>query len=300
MAIIHKHSAGGLIYNDGRVLTINWRAKSSIEFPKGGIEVGESAEKAALREVEEETGYRAQIVASLGAIDFDYEADGQAYTKTVDYFLMEINDASLSSPRPQREVGEDFDDLWLSVRQARRRLTYDDGRLILQRAVDIMKLLVDDELRNQRHVKLVARRMAEQPDFIPIVIDCLLNGHRGLAMRAADSLKRFVHMHVGALQPFTAELVQVLARQTQKEVRCNLAQILPLIDLTGDQLRDLLKIWTNDFYTASSDMVRTASLQAIHDIAENYAPAQKKLDEMLDAALENGASTVKVSTMRRR
>ena len=46
-------------------------------LPKGHIEDGETAEQAALREVEEETGIAGEIVAELGVIDFWFVAEGR-------------------------------------------------------------------------------------------------------------------------------------------------------------------------------------------------------------------------------
>lgn len=49
--VILKYSAGGVIFHDGKVLTIRWLSKDSTEFPKGTIEPGESEEQACVREV---------------------------------------------------------------------------------------------------------------------------------------------------------------------------------------------------------------------------------------------------------
>ena len=42
--------------------------KNEIQFPAGGVDPGESNEQAALRELEEETGYRAKEVIHLGTV----------------------------------------------------------------------------------------------------------------------------------------------------------------------------------------------------------------------------------------
>ena len=134
---IQKYSAGGVICHNGKVLTIKWLSRDSIEFPKGTIEAGESSEQTAMREVLEETGYVAEIIQSLGSITFEFDwDDGKHYRKTVDYFLMNLVDES--DPIPNRENGEDFENLWLDLRAASGLLTHDDSREILRRALELI------------------------------------------------------------------------------------------------------------------------------------------------------------------
>src|SRR4029077_451625 len=69
-------------------------------LPKGHIEAGETAEQAAVREVEEETGIAGEILAELGTIDFWFVADGRRIHKTVRHYLLrrvggELSDADI-------------------------------------------------------------------------------------------------------------------------------------------------------------------------------------------------------------
>lgn len=132
--VTRKHSAGGVVLHEGKVLTISWTDQDYVCFPKGGIDSGETSEQAAVREVWEETGYRVQIVAPIRSWSYDYEDAGLRYQKKVDYYTMHlINDAP---PTPHREPGENFENLWLSVEEAMRRLTFNDAKEALQIAID--------------------------------------------------------------------------------------------------------------------------------------------------------------------
>lgn len=86
---LHKSSAGGVVLKDGKVLVIKSHSRRSTEFPKGTVEPNEPLELTAVREVEEETGYRVNIIDDLGGSIFDFESkdDGIKYRKTVFYFL---------------------------------------------------------------------------------------------------------------------------------------------------------------------------------------------------------------------
>ena len=57
-------------------------------LPKGHIEAGETAEQAAVREVEEETGIIGRVVAPLGTIDFWFVAEDRRIHKTVHHYLL--------------------------------------------------------------------------------------------------------------------------------------------------------------------------------------------------------------------
>jgi 8-oxo-dGTP pyrophosphatase MutT (NUDIX family) len=91
-------------------------------LPKGHIEPGETPEVAAVREVEEEAGVRAEAVAPAG--DSEYVADGQPVH--VIFFLM----------RYQGEASgrEDRARAWRRYEDALPLLRFEDTRRILTQA----------------------------------------------------------------------------------------------------------------------------------------------------------------------
>jgi ADP-ribose pyrophosphatase YjhB (NUDIX family) len=98
-------------------------------LPKGHIEVGETAEQAAVREVEEETGISGEILAELGTIDFWFVAEGRRIHKTVRHYLMrrvggELSDADI-------EVDEVA---WVPLPEIRGQLAYPDERGLVDTA----------------------------------------------------------------------------------------------------------------------------------------------------------------------
>ena len=100
-------------------------------LPKGHIEPGETPEEAAVREVQEEAGVRAEIIARAG--DSEYAVGGQ--TVRVLFFLM----------RYQGETGgqEDRARAWHRYQDALRRLRFDDTRRVVTQA-HALKLHEDD------------------------------------------------------------------------------------------------------------------------------------------------------------
>ena len=94
-------------------------------LPKGKLDPGETFEQAALREVEEETGVRAELVRELPATT--YEENGRP--KIVRYWLMEV-----AGERPF-EPNDEVDELrWVPVDEALQLLSYERDRELVANA----------------------------------------------------------------------------------------------------------------------------------------------------------------------
>jgi 8-oxo-dGTP diphosphatase len=115
-------AAGGLVIRDGEVLLVHRPAYDDWTFPKGKCEHGESDERCALREVEEETGLRCTLVAELR--DTEY-LDSKGRPKRVRWWLMHPPAGDFT---PNDEVDEIR---WLAPSDAARLLSYGrDVRLL--------------------------------------------------------------------------------------------------------------------------------------------------------------------------
>ena len=65
----------GAVLLMGEQVVLRRTSKGEYLFPKGHIDPGETEEEAVRREVAEETGVEAEIVAPLGQITFSYQGD---------------------------------------------------------------------------------------------------------------------------------------------------------------------------------------------------------------------------------
>jgi len=100
-------------------------------FPKGTPDPGESTEETALREVREETGLDVGIVAPIGVIEYWFAVPGERVHKFVHFFLMRADGGDVSLH------DHEYDDVrWVPVREARRMLSYETYREILDRAIE--------------------------------------------------------------------------------------------------------------------------------------------------------------------
>ncbi|SRR5260221_5024785 len=138
MTSVHEESAGGVVYrrheSTFEVLICQHSGYHRWVLPKGHIESGEKLEETALREVEEEVGVKAKIVAPIGKPEeYIFTLNGQRVFKKVHYFLMEYVSGS--------EQDHDFemeDVRWVSFEQAIELMGYDGARGILQQAKDML------------------------------------------------------------------------------------------------------------------------------------------------------------------
>lgn len=100
------------------------------QLPKGGCRPGESLEETALREVLEETGFQAEVVASGGAAHWSYERDGITWDETVHYYLMRPVDPGADPASLSHD--DEFDVVrWVPLSEAARSVSYPEERRIL-------------------------------------------------------------------------------------------------------------------------------------------------------------------------
>lgn len=139
---VEETSAGGLVLDrhspearGALIGRLDRRGRLLWSLPKGHVEVGESVEQAAAREVAEETGITGAVVAPLGTIDFWFVADGSRIHKTVHHFLLVAEGGELSDADVEvHEVA------WVPLPEIRDRLFYPDERALVDK---ILTLLVD-------------------------------------------------------------------------------------------------------------------------------------------------------------
>jgi 8-oxo-dGTP pyrophosphatase MutT (NUDIX family) len=97
-------------------------------LPKGKLDPGETDEEAAQREVEEETGVRAELLTELSATRYP---DRKGRLKQVRYWLMEPVDGKAPKFRPTNEIDEVR---WCSADDAGKLLDHEHDRKLIAEA----------------------------------------------------------------------------------------------------------------------------------------------------------------------
>lgn len=124
-------AAGGVVIERGddgkpRVAVIHRPKYMDWSLPKGKLEPEEDWRDAALREVEEETGFRCEADRELPPVSY---VDLRGRSKLVRYWLMEPLDGQFE---PHGEVDELR---WLTPEEAGELLTYEHDRDLVKRAL---------------------------------------------------------------------------------------------------------------------------------------------------------------------
>lgn len=114
-----------MVIRDGRVALVHRPRYDDWTLPKGKLDAGESFEQAAVREVEEETGLRTQLVRELPATN--YRVNGRP--KIVRYWLMDVDHEGPFAPNAETDELR-----WVPLDEALRLLTYDRDRDLLAAA----------------------------------------------------------------------------------------------------------------------------------------------------------------------
>ena len=123
-------AAGGVLLRAGdggvEVAVIHRPKYEDWSLPKGKLEPDEGFEAAALREVEEETGMRAELRDELASISY---RDRKGRTKLVRYWLMRPLDGEFAP-------GSEVDELrWLDPDAAAELLSYEHDAALVREAV---------------------------------------------------------------------------------------------------------------------------------------------------------------------
>ena len=105
------------------------------DFAKGKIEVGETKEQAALRELHEEAGLRTELEPGfIDSISYNFvDRSGEPTRKTVYFFIGRVNDEQVVLSSEHKNF------MWLPYDKAYTKMTFDTARQVLQKAHEFIK-----------------------------------------------------------------------------------------------------------------------------------------------------------------
>lgn len=122
--MIKEKSCGAVIIDENKVLLVKHNL-GHISFPKGHIEVGETEEETAFREVLEETGLEVEIDSSVKkTITYSPKEN---VIKDVVYFKAKVKNGVI---KPQTE--EISEVIWSNITDAFNLITYKDDKEVLK------------------------------------------------------------------------------------------------------------------------------------------------------------------------
>lgn len=128
-----EKSCGIIVFNNDKVLVIKHNM-GHWGMPKGHVEIDETEEETAMREVFEETGITAQIIA--GFKEKNTYSPMPGVLKDVYYFIGESNDNDTTPQHSEVSIAK-----YVSLSEALNLITYESEKKILEKAIDYYKEL---------------------------------------------------------------------------------------------------------------------------------------------------------------
>ena len=117
------------------------RSRAVFTLPKGLVDPGEKPQAAAVREVLEETGVVAEVLAKLADNKYVYVrtwGDGQRVFKIVSFYLMRYLSGEIDNLTADMRI-EVKQALWVPLAEARNQLAYSNERKVLRQAQDYLE-----------------------------------------------------------------------------------------------------------------------------------------------------------------
>jgi 8-oxo-dGTP diphosphatase len=148
LPVVRQVSAGGVVYRrtagGAEVAIVRVGPKRRWQLPKGIVDEGEKPEQTAVREVREEAGVDARLVAPLDTIEYWYagdERDGRRvrFHKFVHLFVLEYTSGDVADH--DHEVDEAR---WVPLAEATSMLSFESERKAMKQALALIDVPVND------------------------------------------------------------------------------------------------------------------------------------------------------------
>jgi hypothetical protein len=103
-------------------------------------------------------------------------------------------------------------------------------------------------------------------------------------MRAVDAVEKVTSKHPEFLRPHKQQLLSVLKGADHKELKWHIAQLVPRLDLTADELKDvwhMLSYWSLN--KNESKIVRVNALQGLFDLSRDNHALKEEFNNIISA-----------------
>lgn len=151
----------------------------------------------------------------------------------------------------------------------------------------LLKLTGKDRRSIGESNRVVAKVLAN-PDLFGVLFDGMLADDPLIRMRAADAVEKITVKHPEYLRSYKSKLIRQVAKVEQQEVRWHVALMFSRLTLTRKERRAVVGILL-DYLKDESKIVKTFSMQALADIAEQDAVLRPSIVKLLEKLTQTGS-----------
>ncbi len=156
----------------------------------------------------------------------------------------------------------------------------------------ILRKLEGGDRRSIGRSSEVVTEVLANPELFGALFAGLFADDPVVRARAADAVEKISVIHPEYLRPYKSKLIGQLARGDQKEVRWHIAQMLPRLQWTQREERqvwEILKIYLQD----TSSIVKTFAMQALADLAQQRPALRPAVLRQLQALTASGTPAMR-------
>ena len=135
----------------------------------------------------------------------------------------------------------------------------------------------------------VVGEVLDEPELFAEVFEGMLCDDDVVRMRAADVVEKVTAERPEYLDPFKSRLINEVANIDQQEVRWHVAQMLPRVKLSKKQRDKAVEILLNYIETDKSKIVKTFSIQALADFAEQDPKLRPQVVKLIMRLMKTGS-----------
>ncbi|HEY6249762.1 MAG TPA: hypothetical protein VI685_07355 [Candidatus Angelobacter sp.] len=165
------------------------------------------------------------------------------------------------------------------------------------KSVAIRSFLIGGDRRSIGRANKLVTLLEGRPDLLPELVCEMWSADAVLAMRAADALEKFTRKQADVLQRFKKELLGLAKETCQQELRWHLAAMLPRLQLSSSERRQVIRILI-EYLEDKSSIVKTFALQGLFDLSLLHSELRPQVEELLTAALSTGTAAMRARSRK--
>ena len=152
----------------------------------------------------------------------------------------------------------------------------------------ILEKLEGGDRRSIGRADEVVEEVLSNPSLFGAVFSGMLSADALVRMRSADVVEKVTAKHPEYLEPYKGELIGRVAEIEQQEVRWHVAQMIPRLRLSEEELERVVEI-LKGYLQDKSRIVKTLSMQALADLVEQDSSLLPKVIELLEKHTRTGS-----------